>query len=209
MMMTGRVLLVCALCVLWCCAGGGGCSEAAPVVPGTGVTGNGNNPESKNNTTDGVGGDGQTGQKAVTQPAAGSVQKVPGTEAESAPKPGAQVSGTAEETIEKKDTTKKEDEDEEEGKDEDKEEGEEDDGGEEKKEKEEDDTSTTEGKSAIGQEEPISPSGTVKASNKTQPQSTQTTGDKDQAADGAGTQEEKKMKIKKPIRRKQQSKPQP
>ncbi|KAF5219376.1 Mucin-associated surface protein (MASP) subgroup S004 [Trypanosoma cruzi] len=27
MMMTGRVLLVCALCVLWCGAGGGGCTE--------------------------------------------------------------------------------------------------------------------------------------------------------------------------------------
>ncbi|ESS58965.1 trans-sialidase [Trypanosoma cruzi Dm28c] len=27
MMMTGRVLLVCALCVLWCGAGGGGCSD--------------------------------------------------------------------------------------------------------------------------------------------------------------------------------------
>ncbi|EKF27549.1 mucin-associated surface protein (MASP), putative, partial [Trypanosoma cruzi marinkellei] len=27
MMMTGRVLLVCALCVLWCGAGGGGCAE--------------------------------------------------------------------------------------------------------------------------------------------------------------------------------------
>ncbi|EAN82377.1 mucin-associated surface protein (MASP), putative, partial [Trypanosoma cruzi] len=28
MMMTGRVLLVCALCVLWCGAGGGGRAEA-------------------------------------------------------------------------------------------------------------------------------------------------------------------------------------
>ncbi|EAN96007.1 Mucin-associated surface protein (MASP) [Trypanosoma cruzi] len=33
MMMTGRVLLVCALCVLWCGAGGGGCTEGQlPVV---------------------------------------------------------------------------------------------------------------------------------------------------------------------------------
>ncbi|KAF8290613.1 Mucin-associated surface protein (MASP), subgroup S004 [Trypanosoma cruzi] len=33
MMMTGRVLLVCALCVLWCGAGGGGCTEdQLPIV---------------------------------------------------------------------------------------------------------------------------------------------------------------------------------
>ncbi|EAN85610.1 mucin-associated surface protein (MASP), putative, partial [Trypanosoma cruzi] len=31
MTMTGRVLLVCALCVLWCGAGGGGCSETPQV----------------------------------------------------------------------------------------------------------------------------------------------------------------------------------
>ncbi|RNC56198.1 mucin-associated surface protein (MASP) [Trypanosoma cruzi] len=36
MMMTGRVLLVCALCVLWCGAGGGGCSEA--LVPVAEIT---------------------------------------------------------------------------------------------------------------------------------------------------------------------------
>ncbi|EAN98160.1 Mucin-associated surface protein (MASP) [Trypanosoma cruzi] len=48
MMMTGRVLLVCALCVLWCGVGGGGCTEGQlpdvgpPVNPasGAGVTHN-------------------------------------------------------------------------------------------------------------------------------------------------------------------------
>ncbi|PBJ78528.1 mucin-associated surface protein [Trypanosoma cruzi cruzi] len=196
MMMTGRVLLVCALCVLWCGAGGGGCSEAAPVLPVTGVTGNDNNLESKNNTTDGIGGGSPTGRKAATQPAAASVQKVPGTKEESAPKTGAEVLRTAEETIENKDTMKKEGEADRELKDEDKEEGEEDDGGEKKKQEGKDDTSTTKTKSAVGQEEPISPSGTEKASNKTKPQSTQTTGDKDPAADGAGTQVEKQNENK-------------
>ncbi|EAN96289.1 mucin-associated surface protein (MASP), putative [Trypanosoma cruzi] len=33
MMMTGRVLLVCALCVLWCGAGGGGCDETTQASP--------------------------------------------------------------------------------------------------------------------------------------------------------------------------------
>ncbi|RNC52741.1 mucin-associated surface protein (MASP) [Trypanosoma cruzi] len=99
-MMAGRVLLVCALCVLWCGAGDGGCSEAAPTLPGTGVTDNGNNLESKNNTTDGVGGGGPIGQQAASPAAAGSVP-VPGAEAESAPKTGAQALGPAEETIKK------------------------------------------------------------------------------------------------------------
>ncbi|KAF5217053.1 hypothetical protein ECC02_010117 [Trypanosoma cruzi] len=33
MMMTGRVLLVCALCVLWCGAGGGGCDDTQQTLP--------------------------------------------------------------------------------------------------------------------------------------------------------------------------------
>ncbi|EAN94678.1 mucin-associated surface protein (MASP), putative [Trypanosoma cruzi] len=33
MMMTGRVLLVCALCVLWCGAGGGGCNDTPQALP--------------------------------------------------------------------------------------------------------------------------------------------------------------------------------
>ncbi|KAF8304242.1 Mucin-associated surface protein (MASP), subgroup S004 [Trypanosoma cruzi] len=48
MMMTGRVLLVCALCVLWCGAGGGGCTEGQlpdvepPVNSASGAGGTGN-----------------------------------------------------------------------------------------------------------------------------------------------------------------------
>ncbi|EAN97709.1 mucin-associated surface protein (MASP), putative, partial [Trypanosoma cruzi] len=52
-------------------------------------------------------------------------------------------------------------------------------------------TRTTKRISAGGQEEPILSSRVEEASNKTKPQSTQTTGDKDPAADGAVTQEEK------------------
>ncbi|RNC56154.1 mucin-associated surface protein (MASP) [Trypanosoma cruzi] len=101
MMMTGRLLLLCALCVLWCGAGGGGCSEADLALPGTGLTDNGNNSEGKNNTTDGVGGGGPIGQPAASQPAAPSSVPVSETKAESALKTGAKASETAEETIEK------------------------------------------------------------------------------------------------------------
>ncbi|EAN91581.1 Mucin-associated surface protein (MASP) [Trypanosoma cruzi] len=209
MMMTGRVLLVCALCVLWCGAGAGGCSEAAPTLPGTGVTDNGNNPEGKNNTTDGVGGGGPIGQQAASQAAAPSSVPVPGAEAESAPKTGAQALGPAEETIKKNEKTEngeneegnqdadEEDEGEDEEEVEEKVEEEVDDGKEEEGEEEEKDgTSTTKRISEGGQEEPILSSRVEEASNKTKPQSTQTTGDKDPAADGAGTQEEKQNENK-------------
>ncbi|EKF30710.1 mucin-associated surface protein (MASP), putative [Trypanosoma cruzi marinkellei] len=43
LMMTGRVLLVCALCVLWCGAGGGRCDEEGVGV-GAGVSGGGVEP---------------------------------------------------------------------------------------------------------------------------------------------------------------------
>ncbi|PWV21265.1 Mucin-associated surface protein (MASP) [Trypanosoma cruzi] len=200
MMMAGRVLLVCALCVLWCGAGGGGCSEAAPAVPGTGVSGNGNNLESKNNTTDGVGGGRSIGQQATSQAAGSLVQNLPGTEAESALRTGAKESGTAEEKIENKKKTENgeneeanQDTDEEEEKEDD---GKEEEGEEERKEEEKDDTSTTKTKSAGGQEEPILSSRVEEASNKTKPQRTQKTGNKDPAADGAGTQEEKQKENK-------------
>ncbi|ESS61560.1 mucin-associated surface protein (MASP) [Trypanosoma cruzi Dm28c] len=200
-MMTGRVLLVCALCVLWCGVCGGGCSETAPVLLGTGVTGNGNNPEGKNNTTDGVGGGGPTGQQAASQPAA-SLVPVPETKEESAPKTGARESGTAEEKIENKDTTgnrENEEGDRDTGEEDEAEEevddGKKEDGGEEKKKQEEKyDTSATKTKSAGGQEEPISPSRVEEVSNKTKPQSTQKTGNKHPAADGEGMQEENKRK---------------
>ncbi|KAF8300192.1 putative Mucin-associated surface protein (MASP) [Trypanosoma cruzi] len=54
MMMTGRVLLVCALCVLWCGAGGSGRAETSPEAPG-GVSQGGNSPDGTNNTTNGAG----------------------------------------------------------------------------------------------------------------------------------------------------------
>ncbi|EKG08250.1 mucin-associated surface protein (MASP), putative, partial [Trypanosoma cruzi] len=202
--MTGRVLLVCALCVLWCCICGGGCSEAAPALPVTGVTGNGNNLEGKNNTTDGVGGGGPTGQQAASQAAAALLVPVPETEAESTPKTGATESGTAEEKIENKDTTgNRENEEgdrdtgEEDEGEEDVDDGKEEDGGEEnKKQEEKDDTSTTKTKSAGGQEGPISPSRVEEAPNKKKPQSTQKTGNKHPAADGTGTRKEKQNENK-------------
>ncbi|RNC51381.1 mucin-associated surface protein (MASP), partial [Trypanosoma cruzi] len=214
MMVTGRLLLLCALCVLWCGVCGGGCSEAAPALPGTEPEDN--KRKGENNTTDNVGGGGPTGQPAVTQPAAGSVP-VSGIEAESALQPAAKASGTANATTENnKNTTKKEDKaDNEELKDEEKEDEEEEEGEEEedevevddgkkkkeeteeeKKQEEKDDTSTTERISEGGQEDPILSSRVEEASNKTKPQSTQTTGDKDPAADGAVTQEEKQNENK-------------
>ncbi|KAF8303664.1 Mucin-associated surface protein (MASP), subgroup S061 [Trypanosoma cruzi] len=216
MMVTGRLLLLCALCVLWCGAGGGGCSEAAPEAPAVGVTDNGNNLEGKNNTTDGVGAVGPTGQQAASQPAAPPSVPVSGTEEESEPRTGEQALQPAAKASEvANDTTKKgeadkdnelkeedDDEDEEEEEEDEEEEEEEDDGneeeygGEEKKEEEKDDTSTTKRISEGGQEEPILSSRVEEASNKTKPQSTQTTGEKDPAADGAVTQEEKQNENK-------------
>ncbi|KAF5215814.1 Mucin-associated surface protein (MASP) [Trypanosoma cruzi] len=203
MMVTGRLLLLCALCVLWCGVCGGGCSEAAPESPAVGVSGDGNNPEGKNNTTDGVGGVGPTGQQAASQPAPSSVP-VSGAEEESAQQTGPQALGTANATTENNnDTTKKEGEaDNEELKEEEEEEDEGEDEEEveveveEEVEEEKDDTSTTERISEGGQEEPILSSRVEEASNKTKPQSTQTTGDKDPAADGAVTQEEKQNENK-------------
>ncbi|KAF8296771.1 Mucin-associated surface protein (MASP), putative, partial [Trypanosoma cruzi] len=58
MMMTGRVLLVCALCVLWCGAGGGGCDDTPQTSPsgsggGTVVgTGVGQSGEADNSVKD-------------------------------------------------------------------------------------------------------------------------------------------------------------
>ncbi|PWV03446.1 Mucin-associated surface protein (MASP) [Trypanosoma cruzi] len=62
MMMTGRVLLVCALCVLWCGAGGGGCSEPTP--PG-GASQAANNPASGSGVTGNASGHTVTGEAEV------------------------------------------------------------------------------------------------------------------------------------------------
>ncbi|ESS62054.1 hypothetical protein TCDM_10320 [Trypanosoma cruzi Dm28c] len=75
MMMAGRVLLVCALCVLWCGAGGGGCSERTQVPPG-GVSQGGNNPDGTNNTTDGAGGGVNSGATAKSQLSSESVTDI-------------------------------------------------------------------------------------------------------------------------------------
>ncbi|RNC56392.1 mucin-associated surface protein (MASP) [Trypanosoma cruzi] len=77
MMMTGRVLLVCALCVLWCGAGGGGCSET-PQVPQDIKSGNGNNHQSVNNNAGGAGEGGQSGKPVESQAAGLSVTELPG-----------------------------------------------------------------------------------------------------------------------------------
>ncbi|KAF8297549.1 hypothetical protein TcYC6_0078330 [Trypanosoma cruzi] len=47
---TGRLLLLCALCVLCCGVYGVGCSETSLAAPVTGVSGNGNNLRSENKT---------------------------------------------------------------------------------------------------------------------------------------------------------------
>ncbi|EAN97864.1 Mucin-associated surface protein (MASP) [Trypanosoma cruzi] len=202
MMVTGRLLLLCALCVLWCGVCGGGCSEAA--LEAQLIESEDNKRKDENTTTDDVGEGGPTGQPAVTQPAAGSVP-VSGIEAESALQPAAKASGTANATTEKEDKADNEELKEEEGEEEEEEEEEEVDEDdeekkevteEEKKQEEKDDTSTTKRISAVGQEEPILSSRVEEASNKTKPQSTQTTGDKDPAADGAVTQEEKQNENK-------------
>ncbi|ESS56177.1 mucin-associated surface protein (MASP) [Trypanosoma cruzi Dm28c] len=197
MMMTGRVLLVCALCVLWCGAGGGGCSEIPP-APETGVSDNGKDSKIENKSVV-SGEDDQTGKSRVSETAASLVPEVP--VAGVTQTHGAQALGTME--LNKKKTNEKDEEEEEE---EEEEEAEDEDeareykGNEMKEEKEEDSkeavTSTTNGMSADGQEQQILSSGAEGASNITNPNSTQTTGDDDPAADGAGTADEKQNENK-------------
>ncbi|EKF28835.1 hypothetical protein MOQ_007403, partial [Trypanosoma cruzi marinkellei] len=66
MMMTGRVLLVCALCVLWCGAGGGGCSETSS-VPENGKPREVTIPTTGNQSIDGTEGGDPTGNNANLQ----------------------------------------------------------------------------------------------------------------------------------------------
>ncbi|KAF8299975.1 Mucin-associated surface protein (MASP), subgroup S061 [Trypanosoma cruzi] len=78
MMMTGRVLLVCALCVLWCGAGGGGCSEPTPDLPGT-QSEDRKTPKNEKETIGGAGGNGLTGKPAASQETSSPVQIEMGT----------------------------------------------------------------------------------------------------------------------------------
>ncbi|KAF5215655.1 hypothetical protein ECC02_011632 [Trypanosoma cruzi] len=215
MMMTGRVLLVCALCVLWCGADGGECSEPTPVPPAS-QSEDRNTPKSEKETIGGAGGGGQSGQLEALQAAGLSVQEEKkaetplrtGTqlspETADAEKKGEEQTREVEDVGEKKDEEqeKKEEEEEEDGieqveeEEEEEEEEKRDDKKEEEGEKKENDTGTTKGMSAGSEEQPSSPSGAEGASNKTKPQSTQTTGDGDSASDGAGTAEEKQNENK-------------
>ncbi|PWU86321.1 Mucin-associated surface protein (MASP) [Trypanosoma cruzi] len=191
MMMTGRVLLVCALCVLWCGACGGGCSEKSQVSKDI-TSVNVNGPKTDDNSTGGAGGGPQSGQSAESQPEGVLVLDATGAEMKKTIKPEAKVSSTVdvekkneEETQGVEDVGKK--------KNGDKGTKEE----EEEEEKHEDAaTGTTGGIPAGTEEQPSLPSGAEGASNKTNPKSTQTTGDSDPAADGAGTAEEKQNENK-------------
>ncbi|EKF28480.1 mucin-associated surface protein (MASP), putative, partial [Trypanosoma cruzi marinkellei] len=207
MMMTGRVLWVCALCVLWCgVCGGDGTSPTPPgtsvsvaenkiqnvsVAPqtgsATGVPGYNDNPQLVNSTTiDGAGSGGNTDQTAKSsevdvQAAVATLPQTP------LPVEEAKATGNAEGGTEKRDEKKSEKDDEEEeeeeevvedGEDED-EDDDEDEGEEEDDEEEEDDKGNVTGAqkrmSAGGQEQPSLSSGAEGASNKTNPNSTQTT----------------------------------
>ncbi|PWV03468.1 Mucin-associated surface protein (MASP) [Trypanosoma cruzi] len=227
MMMTGRVLLVCALCVLWCGAGGGGCSEPTQVSQDI-TSVNENGPKTDNDSSGGAGGGGKNGQSAQSQPAGVSVQGA--NEVGAALRTGTQAPETAD--AEKKNQTEKgkdsmvqntddekkqveengaNEEKEDRNKEEEDEEVEEDEEGEEeeeREEKEEDgtkgkeetmkgaDTSTTEVISAGNEEQPSLSSGAARASNITNTNSTQTTGDDHPAADGAETAEGKQNENK-------------
>ncbi|RNC36839.1 mucin-associated surface protein (MASP) [Trypanosoma cruzi] len=94
--MTGRVLLVCALCVLWCGACGGGCSETTPDLPAPQEikSGNDNNHQSVNNNAGGAGEGGLSGEPVESQAAGVSVTELPGAGA-ATKLPGAETSPTA------------------------------------------------------------------------------------------------------------------
>ncbi|KAF8300073.1 Mucin-associated surface protein (MASP), subgroup S061 [Trypanosoma cruzi] len=216
-MMTGRVLLVCALCVLWCGVGGGGCSEKAKVPPSSPPV-NDSVPKNDNNSTGGAGGGGQSGQSKVLQEKSSPEQGATGAGVEKAITHEAKAPGTAdaekknegqtqeaEDVGEKKgkeqETKEEEEEEEEEQVEEEGEEEEEEEKRngkkeEEEKKKEDAGTGTTEGMSTGSEEQPISPSGAEGASNKTNLKGTQTPGNGDPAADGAGTREEKQNENK-------------
>ncbi|PBJ77716.1 mucin-associated surface protein [Trypanosoma cruzi cruzi] len=200
MMMTGRVLLACALCVLWCGACGGGCSETTQVSQDiTHVKGD--SPKSDNNSTGGAGGGGQSGQLGALKAAGLSVQEekkaeaplqtgtqlAPGTT--DAEKKGKDQMQEVEDVVGKKDEEQEPKEDAEEEKRNGKKE-------EEEKKHEDAATGTTKGIPAGTEEQPSLSSAAEGASNITNPNSTPTTGDDDPAADVAGTREEKQNENK-------------
>ncbi|EKG00068.1 mucin-associated surface protein (MASP), putative [Trypanosoma cruzi] len=247
MMMTGRVLLVCALCVLWCGVCCGGRAESTLDSPDTAPE----NDSQKEKVTVGGAGVDQNGKQKVTQVSAAPTGSelpvgVPRPSQAQQPEGGASVMPSVkmenqDQREEPKDEDEEEDEEEEEDEDDAKEEEaqviiseqateeekkekkkeeakqkeQQEDGGEvevleeeddrreeEEKENEEGETKkeavpdTAEGTSAGGQEQPSLPSGAEGASNITNPNSTQTTGDDAPAADGAGTAEGKQNENK-------------
>ncbi|KAF8279988.1 Mucin-associated surface protein (MASP), subgroup S058 [Trypanosoma cruzi] len=217
MMMTGRVLLVCALCVLWCGVCGGGRAEATPVPPDKTPE---KDPQKEKVTVGGAGGVDENGkQEAPLAPApTGSELPVGVPRPSQAQQPGGGASvmpsvkmenqdqreegkneGMKEEAKEKAKQQVEEEEEEDEEKEEEeeeKEDGENDMNEEEKTKKEEAVTGTADGTSAGTEEQPSLSSAAEGASNITNPNSTQTTGDDAPAADGAGTAEGKQNENK-------------
>ncbi|EAN81077.1 mucin-associated surface protein (MASP), putative, partial [Trypanosoma cruzi] len=190
-----RVLLVCVLCVLWCGAGGGECSETTQEPSGTTPD---EEPQKEKEVVGGAGEGVQSGQKTASQAAAPTISELPeGVPCPSqATQPG-EASEKEDAAMDNQDRNaqeyKKEEKKEEKAEDE-----EEDDDKKEKGDtrKEEAVTSTTEGITAGGQEQPIISSGAEGASNITNPNSTPTTGDDAPAADAAGTAEGKQNENK-------------
>ncbi|EKF29682.1 mucin-associated surface protein (MASP), putative [Trypanosoma cruzi marinkellei] len=192
MMMTGRVLLVLALCVLWCgIAGGGGCSETAPAEEApVSVTLQEKNVQPENTTVVGVDQNGKTEtSQEATESSVQDIQTAGAKAADPSPEPksGEKASETANTTTEdSKDKTKEEEEevnqDEEEGDDENEEneeEDEDDEEGEKEEKDEKDDNSTTKEMSTGVQEQQSLSSGAEGTSNKTKLKSTQTTDSED------------------------------
>ncbi|EAN85888.1 Mucin-associated surface protein (MASP) [Trypanosoma cruzi] len=187
MMTTGRVLLVCALCVLWCGAGGGGRAET-PSSPSLETQ-----PEkSTQKKEEVVAGDVDQSSKPVAPkeptPKASELPEKPANSLQPQQPGGASKAASPTTDSMVQNTEGKNEEEEEEG-DDTKEK-------EETKKEEETVTSITGGISAGGQEQPSLSSAAEGASNITNPNSTQTTGDGDPAADGAGTAEGKQNENK-------------
>ncbi|EKF37592.1 mucin-associated surface protein (MASP), putative, partial [Trypanosoma cruzi marinkellei] len=194
MMMTGRVLMVCALCVLWCGAGSGGSSETTPLEP---ASQDDKGPKTVNDTPGGAGKGVQTDKQAAlqTEAAQSLPQKEPKAKAEptlitEAQSSGNEKQGPEENEQQKEDESVEEEVDEEGDEDEEGEEEEEEEGAEdekddddkedneaEKKKKDEKDTNTTKRMSAGGQEPTSLTSGEEGASNKTNLKNTQTLDD--------------------------------
>ncbi|ESS60980.1 mucin-associated surface protein (MASP) [Trypanosoma cruzi Dm28c] len=221
MMMTGRVLLVCALCVLWCGVCCGGRVEATPASPASPPSSD-KDPKTEKETTGVTGQGDQSGKQTAPQvpaPKASVSQEVPANSLQ-AQQPGGGASVTPittkdskdqnaqdknEEDEEEKDEEEELEEEEEEEKIEQENEEREESRGEEKRDgKKEEEvkkhedaaTGTTNEIPAGSQKQPSLPSGTEGASNITHPNSTQTTGDDDPVADAAGTREEKQNENK-------------